>query len=418
MKTKTYKTNYKDMTQTFVVEECTRKEFVELALWAIDAIEMGDVDTSVYVLYKDGREFMSSAEGGSEGKFMRTRIEFGVIVNDATQQVTGKYSVNEMGDVEYDDGTEAAEETVTTETETTEETATETTEEPTMTTTINHKHESTNGIRISKKKCAELAEAVNYLHNVNVTFYGRYEWDATGKSYVLIAERDELHAFKTQAEAYFFMSDLDWELAKAEQAAEAEATTTTVDADGEVCEDGTMVDERGEVVESDEQATDLSHMNTAAWQVACACCLVGTGCITNHFAFNYLFRDDIDVALAENVREARGMVAECIDRADEFRIEGKELDALADELRMLDAWLDANDHAEGTEEATTVTIIGEGYELTAYETEDGWQALGRIGGYDIDTVWCDCHGLSFDDLDSVILHVFESERRDRMMLAG
>ena len=278
-----------------------------------------------------------------------------------------------------------------------------------MTTTINHKHESTNGIRISKKKCAELAEAVSYIHNVNVAFYGRYEWDATGKSYVRIAERDELHAFRTQAEAYFFMSDLEWELTQAEQATEAEATT--VDADGEVCEDGTMVDERGEIVESDEKAIDLSHMNTAAWQVACACCLVGTGCVTNHFAFNYLFRDDFDAALAENVREARGMVAECIDRADEFRIEGEELDALADELRMLDTWLDAN-------EATIITVSGEGYELTAYETEDGWQALGHIGGYDIDTVWCDCHGLSFDDLDSVILHVFESERRDRMMLAG
>lgn len=340
-----------------------------------------------------------------------------------------------------------------------------------MTTTINHKHERTYSFRISKKAARELAEAINSIHDVTVTFYGRFEWDATGKSYVLIAERDELHAFKTQTDAYFYMSDLEWELTQAEQAAEAEATkpetiettitqeqanelhtlrlekalswyelaqrygitddearrvynaihtgkavstiatTTTVDADGEVADEGTTVDERGEIVESDEQAIDLSHMNTAAWQVACACCLVGTGCVTNHFAFNYLFRDDFDVALAENVREARGMVAECIDRADEFRIEGEELDALADELRMLDAWLDAN-------EATIITVSGEGYELTAYETEDGWQALGRIGDYDVDTVWCDCHGLSFDDLDSVILHVFESERRDRMMLAG
>ena len=283
-----------------------------------------------------------------------------------------------------------------------------------MTTTINHKHESTNGIRISKKKCAELAEAVSYLHNVNVTFYGRHELDATGKSYVLIAERDELHAFKTQAEAYFFMSDLEWELTQAEQAAEAEATTTTVDADGEVADEGTTVDERGEIVESDEKAIDLSHMNTAAWQVACACCLVGTGCITNHFANNYLFRDDFDAALTENVRDARGMVADCIDRADELRIEGEELDALADELRMLDAWLDAN-------EATIITVSGEGYELTAYETEDGWQALGHVGDYDVDTVWCDCHGLSFRDLDTIVHTVIDSALRDRELaerLAG
>ncbi len=390
-----------------------------------------------------------------------------------------------------------------------------------MTTTINHKHESTNGIRISKKKCVDLAEAVSYLHNVNVTFYGRHEWDATGKSYVRIAERDEMHAFKTQTEAYFFMGDLEWELHEAELAAEAEATTTTVDADGEVADEGTTVDERGEVVESDEseatttkakksyarnghgqvcafesrqerdtfirlvnervsgnrlmtactareayavrdkvdeygergayyydmsvteyydgdwdvfdqmyptteqatttdeateQAIDLSHMNTAAWQVACDCCLVGSGCNTDHFANNYIMRTNVDAALTENVREARGMVAECIDRADEFLIEGEELDALADELRMLDAWLDANDHAEGTEgteEATIITISGDGYDLTAYEAEDGWQALGRVGGYDIDTAWCDCHGLSFDDLDSVILHIFESALRER-----
>lgn len=396
-----------------------------------------------------------------------------------------------------------------------------------MTTTINHKHESTNGIRISKKKCVDLAEAVSYLHNVNVTFYGRYEWDATGKSYVRIAERDEMHAFKTQTEAYFFMGDLEWELHEAELAAEAEATTTTVDADGEVADEGTTVDESGEIVESDEneaittkakksyakngyglvfafnskrerdafiqlvndnvandrgpkeecmttctareaykerdskdridddeygrnyydmsitefywfndywmvldqmyptteqatttdeateQAIDLSHTTTAAWIVACDCCLIGTGYNTDHFANNYLFRDDIDAALTENVRAAREMVAGCIDRADEFRIEGEELDALADELRMLDAWLDANDHAEGTEEATIITIDGDGYYLTTYEAEDGWQALGRIGGYDIDTVWCDCHGLSFDDLDSVILHVFESALRER-----
>lgn len=100
MKTKTYKIDHSDMSFEYIVEECTRKEFVELAVWAIEGIEMGDEDTSVYVLYKDGREFISSLEGGTEGKFLKTNIKCGIIVNAATQQVTGKYEVDGDGNVQ------------------------------------------------------------------------------------------------------------------------------------------------------------------------------------------------------------------------------------------------------------------------------------------------------------------------------
>ena len=90
-------------------------------------------------------------------------------------------------------------------------------------------------------------------------------------------------------------------------------------------------------------SNDYTFMNTAAWQVACDCCLIGTGCVTDHFANNYIMRTDVDAALTENVRDAREMVADCIDHAAEYLITGEEVEALADELRMIDEWLDDRD---------------------------------------------------------------------------
>lgn len=97
-KTKTYEISYRGMAQEFIVEELTRKEFIEIALETIDGIEeWGDEDSSVYVLYKDGREFMCSCGSETVGKFMRSNIQCGVIVNSATQQVFGQYLVDENG---------------------------------------------------------------------------------------------------------------------------------------------------------------------------------------------------------------------------------------------------------------------------------------------------------------------------------
>lgn len=95
MKTTTHKSNFGDI----IVEECSRREFVEIALDTIEAIEeWDDDDSSVYVLYKDGREFICSLERGTDGcKFMRTNIVFGCICNPSTYQVFGSYTVNEDG---------------------------------------------------------------------------------------------------------------------------------------------------------------------------------------------------------------------------------------------------------------------------------------------------------------------------------
>lgn len=94
MKTITHKSNFGDI----IVEKYARREFAEIALDAIDCInEYGDDDSSVYVLYKDGREFTCSTACGAEGKFMKTNIVFGCICNPSTYQVFGNYTVSEDG---------------------------------------------------------------------------------------------------------------------------------------------------------------------------------------------------------------------------------------------------------------------------------------------------------------------------------
>lgn len=94
MKTTAHKSSFGDI----IVEECSRREFAEIALGTIEAIEeWDDEDSSVYVLYKDGREFTCSTACGTEGKFMKTNIAFGCICNPSTYQVLGSYTVGEDG---------------------------------------------------------------------------------------------------------------------------------------------------------------------------------------------------------------------------------------------------------------------------------------------------------------------------------
>ena len=86
-------------------------------------------------------------------------------------------------------------------------------------TTINHKHENGYGIRISKKKCNDLADYITECLEYRVMFYGRYEFDATSKSYVRIFDRNELHVFETQGDAYWFFGSILRELSDAESIA-------------------------------------------------------------------------------------------------------------------------------------------------------------------------------------------------------
>ena len=85
-------------------------------------------------------------------------------------------------------------------------------------TTITHKSNFGN-IRRSMTTCREAANDINAFYGLNVKFYGRNEYNATGKSYVIIPERDEIHEFESHGDAYMFLLDLDTELTEAEFAA-------------------------------------------------------------------------------------------------------------------------------------------------------------------------------------------------------
>ena len=91
----------------FIVEELTRKEFVQTTQWAVEdaawAQKAGrdpDPDTSIWVEYKDGSTFSWNDMCGAEGKWRKTNIVFGVLGNAATWQVFGDYEVDENGIVQ------------------------------------------------------------------------------------------------------------------------------------------------------------------------------------------------------------------------------------------------------------------------------------------------------------------------------
>lgn len=91
MKTKTYTNQYDE---EIIVEELTRKEFIEWALGTIEAVEeYGSDDDTLWVEYKDGSHY--SCGYGTDGKFRKTNIEWGLISNGSTWQVFGEYELDE-----------------------------------------------------------------------------------------------------------------------------------------------------------------------------------------------------------------------------------------------------------------------------------------------------------------------------------
>lgn len=101
MKAKTYTTNY----GTVLVEECTRKEFAELAGELFSYFEFADslgieVDQTLSVDYHDGKNLYCGDYIGIEGSFRRNGIAFGFIDNGSTYMVTGQYSIDENGILE------------------------------------------------------------------------------------------------------------------------------------------------------------------------------------------------------------------------------------------------------------------------------------------------------------------------------
>lgn len=101
MKTKTYKT----INGEVIVEECTRKEFVELAKDFAGNAEWCDslgieVEDTISIDYKNGTSYSYYDWYGSEGEFKVSGIAFGVISNSCTYQVVGSYAVDDNGILE------------------------------------------------------------------------------------------------------------------------------------------------------------------------------------------------------------------------------------------------------------------------------------------------------------------------------
>ena len=88
----------------FIVEECTRKEFVQIVAWAVEDIYWAnkcgcdpDPDTSIWVEYKDGSVFSWNDFCGAEGKWRKTNIVWGLVSNGSTWQVFGEYEMDGNG---------------------------------------------------------------------------------------------------------------------------------------------------------------------------------------------------------------------------------------------------------------------------------------------------------------------------------
>lgn len=98
MKTKTYTNQYDE---EIIVEELTRKEFVEWALGTIEAVcQYDSQDDTLWVEYKDGTHYYCDyldcdSSDNRTFKFRKTNIEWGLISNGSTWQVFGEYELDE-----------------------------------------------------------------------------------------------------------------------------------------------------------------------------------------------------------------------------------------------------------------------------------------------------------------------------------
>ena len=55
--------------------------------------------------------------------------------------------------------------------------------------------------------------------------------------------------------------------------------------------------------------------------------------------------------------------------------------------------------------ADHIHVAGNGYDIEIWDAGDDWQAVGNYLDTEIDTIWNDCEGLTFDDVDGQILNV-------------
>lgn len=103
METKTYAYDYRGIDMEAIIEEMTRKEFIESAQWTIEGIrDYHDPDSSLYVEYKNGSWFhMQDFDGyidiSGDAKWRKSNIAWGLISNGSTWQVFGDYELDENG---------------------------------------------------------------------------------------------------------------------------------------------------------------------------------------------------------------------------------------------------------------------------------------------------------------------------------
>lgn len=103
MKAKTHRYEIDGEQYEAIVEECSRKEFIEWALGTIEAVIVSEsFDDTLWVEYKDGTHYYCSyfdcdSSDSRTFKFRKTNIVFGLISNGSTWQVFGDYELDENG---------------------------------------------------------------------------------------------------------------------------------------------------------------------------------------------------------------------------------------------------------------------------------------------------------------------------------
>ena len=56
-----------------------------------------------------------------------------------------------------------------------------------------------------------------------------------------------------------------------------------------------------------------------------------------------------------------------------------------------------------------IHVHGTNYDIEVWNTGTDWQAVGNYLDTEIDTVWNDCEGLTFEDIDGQILDIIRDE---------
>ncbi len=56
-----------------------------------------------------------------------------------------------------------------------------------------------------------------------------------------------------------------------------------------------------------------------------------------------------------------------------------------------------------------ITVHGTNYEIRVYHNGKTWESYGYINGTEIDSIWCDVHCETFEEVDEMILDIICDE---------